>query len=499
MRTVFVLTRTMLLDRTVFVSVEQRESEVPGSVVLPLRRAWLVLAVVVIADVMDLIDSSIANLAGPSIRADLGGGQVTVQWVLSAYTAAFALGLVTSGRLGDLLGRRRLFLLGMTGFTLASLACGLAPDVVFLIVARTLQGLFGSVMIPQGMALVKVVFPPQKLRQALIPFGPIMGLDTVAGPILAGWLLHLDLFGSQWRSIFLINVPLGIITGALGWHVLPRRGGEDPDARLDLTGVGLLTADSALLIVPLIQGRELGWPAWTYVMMAAAVVLLALFVVSERRSAHPVITPSLFGKRSFVVGLLIVAGFYAALSAFVLVINLLLQLGLRWTPLHTGLTLIPWALGTAVAVLLAGAVLAPKMGRATLHLGLAIAVIGLLALWWSVAHWGAGITFWTLAPALLLTGFGAGLVFVPLFDFILGDATTEEVGTGAGTLNAVQQFAGAIGVAALGTVFFTRVGHPTTGSYFAAAELVFGVAAGLDLLTLLLVGLLPRQAQQADG
>jgi EmrB/QacA subfamily drug resistance transporter len=483
----------------VFVSVNLRESEAPASITLPLRVAWLVLAVVVIADVMDLIDSSIANLAGPSIRADLGGGQVTVQWVLSAYTAAFALGLVTSGRLGDLLGRRRLFLLGMTGFTLASLACGLAPDVVFLIVARTLQGLFGSVMIPQGLAMVKVVFPPQHLRKALTPVGPLMGVVTVAGPIVAGWLLHLNLFGSQWRSIFLINVPLGVIAGALGWRVLPRRGGEDPAARLDLTGVGLLTAASALLIVPLIQGRELGWPAWTYVMMAAAVILFALFVVSERRSQHPVIAPTLFRKRSFVVGLLIVAGFFGALSAFVLIINLLLQLGLGWTPLHTGFTLIPWAFGTAVAVLLAGAVLAGKLGRACLHLGLAIAVIGLLALWWSIAHWGTGITVWKLTPALFLTGFGSGLVFVPIIDFVLGDATAEEVGTGAGMVNAVQQFAGAIGVAALGTVFFARAGHPTAGSYLAAAELVFAIVAGLDLLTLLLVGLLPKHAQQAHG
>ncbi|MBY8878974.1 MFS transporter [Streptomyces sp. PLK6-54] len=453
----------------------------------------------VLADVMDLIDSSVANLAGPSIRADLGGGQVTVQWVLSAYTAAFALGLVTSGRLGDLLGRRRLFLLGMTGFTLASLACGLAPGAAFLIAARTLQGLCGSVMIPQGLALVKVVFPPQHLRKALTPVGPLMGLTMVGGPILAGWLLHLDLFGSQWRSIFLINVPLGVAAGGLALRVLPRRGGEDPAARLDLTGVGLLTAASALLIVPLIQGRDLGWPAWTYVMMAAAVVLLALFVVSQRRSAHPVITPSLFRKRSFVVGLVIVAGFYASLSAFVLVLNLLLQQGLGWSPLRTGLALIPWALGTAVAVLLGGAVLAEKLGRASLHLGLAIAVLGLLALWWSVAHWGAGITVGKLTPALVLTGFGSGLVFVPLVDFIIGDATPEEVGTGAGLLNAVQQFAGAIGVAALGTVFFTRAGAGSPHSFVSATELVLAITAGLNVVTLLLVGLLPKHAQQAHG
>ncbi|MFI9648376.1 DHA2 family efflux MFS transporter permease subunit [Streptomyces sp. NPDC052040] len=480
-------------------SITQQSSQAPSTPVLPLRTAWLVLVVVFLADVMDLIDSSIANLAGPSIRADLGGGPVTVQWVLSAYTAAFALGLVTSGRLGDLLGRRRLFLLGMTGFTLASLACGLAPDPVFLIVARTVQGLCGSVMIPQGLALMKIVFPPQHLRKALMPIGPLMGLATVAGPVLAGWLLRLNLFGSEWRSIFLINIPFGVLALVLARRVLPHRGGEDPAARLDLTGVGLLTAASALLIVPLIQGRELGWPAWTYVMMAASVALLALFAVSERRSAHPVIAPSLFRRRSFVVGLMIVGGFYASLSAFVLVINLLLQQGLGWTPLHTGLTLLPWALGTAVAVLLAGAVLAEKLGRAALHLGLSLAVIGLLALWWSVAHWGADITVWKLAPALVLTGFGSGLVFVPLFDFVLGDATTEEVGTGAGTLNAVQQFAGAIGVAALGTVFFTRAGHASVPSCLAAAELVFGIAAGLNFLTLLLVGLLPRHAQRAHG
>ncbi|POX58462.1 MFS transporter [Streptomyces sp. Ru62] len=482
-----------------FVSIHQHAPQAPTTPAPPPRTAWLVLAVVVLADLMDLIDSSIANLAGPSIRADLGGGEVTVQWVLSAYTAAFALGLVTSGRLGDLLGRRRLFLLGMAGFTLASLACGLAPDPVFLIVARTVQGLCGSVMIPQGLALVKVVFPPQHLRKALTPVGPLMGLTMVGGPILAGWLLHLDLFGSQWRSIFLINVPFGVVAAVLGRRVLPRRGGEDPAARLDLTGVGLLTAASALLIVPLIQGRELGWPVWTYVMMAAAVVLLALFAVSQRHSEHPVITPSLFRRRSFVVGLVIVAGFYASLSGFVLVINLLLQQGMRWTPLHTGLTLIPWALGTAVAVLLSGAVLAEKLGRAGLRVGLAVAVLGLLGLWWSLAHWGAGITVWKLAPALLLTGFGSGLVFVPLVDFIIGDATAEEVGTGAGLLNAVQQFAGALGVAALGTVFLARAGHPSVPSCLAAAELVFALAAGIDVLTILLVGLLPEHAQRAHG
>ena len=457
------------------------------------------LAVVFIADVMDVIDSTIANLAGPSIRADLGGSETTLQWVLAAYTAAFAIGLITSGRLGDLFGRRRLFLLGMAGFTLASLSCGLAPGVGFLISARLLQGLFGSLMIPQGFAMVKVVFPPQQLRTALIPFGPVMGLATVAGPILAGWLLHLDLLGSQWRSIFLINVPIGVTACVLGWWFLPHRTGEDANARLDLGGVGLLSLASALLIIPLVQGRAIGWPLWTYLSMAGSVMVLALFVVSERRSTHPVITASLFRKRSFVAGLAIAGAFFASLSGSQLAFNLLLQLGLHWTPLHTSLTLIPWALGSAVAVGLAGAVLTRRLGRATLQLGLGIAVVGLLALWWTIVSHADALTSWTLAASLVLIGFGTGLVFVPIFDFILGSATTDEVGTGSGMLNAVQQFSAAIGVAALGTAFFTRVNHGGNAAYDNAAELVIGLAAGLYLITLALVWLLPKHAQQADG
>jgi hypothetical protein len=321
-----------------------------------------------------------------------------------------------------------------------------------------------------------------------------MGLATVAGPIMAGWLLHLDLFGSQWRSIFLINVPIGVIAWLLAWRVLPHRTGEDKNARLDLGGVGLLTLSSALLIVPLIQGRELGWPLWTYLSMAGSFIALALFVGSERRSKHPVITPSLFTKRSFVAGLAITGAFYASLSGFQLALNLLLQLGLHWTPLHTSLTLIPWAIGSAVAVALAGAILTQKLGRATLHLGLGIAVVGLLALWWTVAS--TDLTSWTLAPSLLLIGFGTGLVFVPIFDFILGAATAEEVGTGAGMLNAVQQFSGAIGVAALGTVFFASANHARTAPFNHAGELVIVLAAIFFALTFALVYLLPKHAQQ---
>jgi EmrB/QacA subfamily drug resistance transporter len=457
-----------------------------------------VLVVVFVADVMDVLDTTIANLAGPSIRADLGGSDTTLQWVLAAYTATFAIGLVTSGRLGDRFGRRRLFLAGMVGFTLASLACGLAPGVAFLIAARAVQGLAGSVMIPQGLALVKVVFPPEQLRRALVPFGPVVGLTTVAGPVLAGWLLHLDLFGSQWRAIFLINVPIGIVAAALGWFLLPTRSGEDPGLRLDLVGVALLTLASVLLIVPLVEGRAYGWPAWAFVMLAGAVVALVAFAASERRSHHPVITPSLLRRRSFVVGLVVTGAFFASFTGFQLAVTLLLQLGLGWSPLATGLALIPWALGLALAIGLGGAVLAARFGRGSVQVGLGIGVLGLLGLWWTLVHAGGALTAWATAPSLAIIGFGSGMVFIPIFDYILGDATIEEVGTGSGMLNAVQQFANALGFAALGTVFFTRTDLGGTDAVFSGAELVIAVAVGLYLVTLFLVGLLPAHTRLAE-
>jgi hypothetical protein len=232
-------------------------------------------------------------------------------------------------------------------------------------------------------------------------------------------------------------------------------------------------------------------------MMAASVVALGLFVVSERRSTYPVITPSLFGKRSFVVGLVIVAGFFAAQNGFLLAFNLLLQLGMGWTPLQSGLTLIPLALGSAVGTGLAAAVLVAKLGRTTLQLGLGSAAIGLVALCWSIIQCGNDLSAATLTPALLVIGFGTGLVGVPLFEYVLGDATTEEAGTGSGMLNAVQQFASAIGFAALGTVFLARANHGGAGSYGDAGVLVSALAAAVFVSTLLLVKLLPNRPREA--
>jgi len=453
---------------------------------------WMVMAVVIAADVMDLLDATIANLAGPSIRADLGGSQSTLQWVLAAYTLSFAVGLVVSARAGDLVGRRQMFIVGMAGFTIASLLSGLAPTAGALIGFRVLQGLFGAVMIPQGLAMVKQSFHPDDLQKAFIPFGPIMGLAAVLGPILAGFLIDADLFGSGWRLIFLINIPVGVVGTALSVKYLP----QVPRVRgqkLDVLGSLLLAGASALLIYPLVQGREHGWPAWCFLMMATAAVLLAAFVVSERRSSHPVIERSLFGNRGFVAGVVFLASFFVAMNGVMLIVNLFIQLGLGFTPMHTGVAMTPLALGLAVGAASSGAALGPKFGRKVLHGGLLVIGLGMLGLWWTIDRVGMSASGWDLAPALFVTGLGSGAIFAPLFDIILADLGDQEVGTGSGVLNAAQQFSGALGVAIIGTVFFQWL--PDHG-WVEATKGIALVSIGCYAVSFLVAFLLPKRARE---
>ena len=454
------------------------------------RFRWQVMAAVIIADVMDLLDATIATLAGPSIRADLGGSETTLQWVLAAYTLAFAVGLLTSARLGDIVGRRPMFIAGMAGFTAASLACGLAPTAGTLIAFRALQGLFGASMIPQGLAMVKQSFPPEDLQKAFIPFGPIMGLSAVLGPILAGFLIDADLWGTGWRMIFLINVPVGLAGTFIAWRYLPEVP-KDPSARLDPFGAVLVTLASAALIYPLVQGRELGWPAWVYVLMGAAVVLFGVFVWSERRSDHPILEPSLFTHRGFVAGVVFLGTFFVAMTGSSLITSLFLQLGLGFTPRHAAIVMTPYALGIAIGAALSGALLGPKLGRHVLHIGLALAAAGMA--WFGMVASGSGVGGWDLAPALLVAGIGSGLIFAPLFDIILADLGDHEVGTGSGLLNAMQQFCGALGVAVLGTLFFRWV--PTSG-WGDATEAIAWVTVGCFAVSFLAAFLLPLKPRE---
>ena len=496
----------MFEGRTVFVNNEQRSKTQTPPTPQSYRWRWAVLAVVLAAEVMDLLDATIIAIAGPSVRADLGGGTAFLQWLAAGYTLAFAVGLVTGGRLGDIFGRRAMFLTGAAGFTLMSLLCAVAPGPAWLVAARVLQGLFGAVLIPQGLGLIKAAFPPDQLGAAFGAFGPVMGLSAVCGPILAGALVDADLFGTGWRMIFLVNLPVGVAALAGAALVLPRAADRDRSLRLDLPGTALLGGALLLLVFPLVQGRELGWPWWCWAAMAASVPALWAFARYERgrvRSGRtPLVEPSLLAKRRFNAGLLVGLIFFAGLMGLTLIISVYLQSGLGWSPLRAGLAQSPWAFGTAVGAVAAQALGARFGGRRLLVAGTAVVALGAAALLATLAATGGTASggtgsggtasAWPLVPALLVLGIGMGASMAPYFDIVLAAVDEHEVGSASGTLTAAQQIGGAIGVAVLGTAFFSWVGSGFTVSL----ERVLWLEIGLLALAGALCFLLPARARE---
>ncbi len=455
----------MFATKTVFVTTNTVQTE-RLTTNEPYRYRWVALFVILAVEVMDLLDSLVTTIAGPVIREELGGSYSLIQWLGAAYTLSMAVGLLTGGRLGDIYGRRRMFLIGAAGFTLASLACALAPMPGLLVAGRAVQGLFGALMLPQGLGMLREMFGPAERAKAFGAFGPVMGLSSVGGPILAGWLVDADYFGAGWRMIFFINLPLGVfaVFGAL--RFLPESRLERAP-RLDWLGVLFAAGGAFLLLFPLVQGRELGWPVWTFGMLALGVVAFGLFAAYEarrdRRGLDPLVTPSLFRKRAFTGGLALGLMFFASLIGTSLVFTFYLQIGLGYTPLKAGLTTLPQALGMVAGFIVAGAGLTERLGRKLLQIGTLVMVAGTAVFAGTVHLAGADITPWHLIPALLLLGIGMGLAMAPFFGIVLAGVDDEESGSASGAITSVQQLGGAFGIAVLGTVFFAllpgAVGH----------------------------------------
>jgi EmrB/QacA subfamily drug resistance transporter len=456
-----------------------------------MTRKWAVLAIVLLADVMDLVDGTIVNVAAPSIRADLGGGSATMQWLVAAYGLAFAVLLITGARLGDLFGRRRLFLVGVVGFTTASALCAVAPSAGLLVALRAVQGGFGALLIPQGFGMIKEVFADDELTKAFAAFGPVMGLSAVAAPIIGGALIDLG----DWRLIFLVNLPLGAagLLGAL--RVMPRTAGT-PGTRLDPGGAVIVTAAAFAVIYPLVQGRELGWPAWSFGLLAAGVAGFGLFAVYERRHRErALIAPSLLANRAFTSGIVVAIGFFAAMIGLNLVISLFCQLGEHFSPLRTGLTLAPFAVGVAFTAPVSYPI-AKRFGRVSIQAGFALMGGGLVVLALMVRAAAGDVTAWTLVPGELVAGMGMGLSLPPLFDFILAGVADHEVGSASGVLNAIQQLGASLGIAVLATIFFAYLDDPASPVHaMAATTLLTLVPLGLAFLAAFR---LPMQAR-AEG
>jgi EmrB/QacA subfamily drug resistance transporter len=431
---------------------------------------------------MDLLDSTVMTVAGPSVRAGLGGTEATLQWLTAGYALPFGVLLVIGGRLGDRWGRRRLFLVGATGFTLASVACAVAVSPAMLMAGRVAQGALGALMIPQGFGVLTTAFASGRERgRAFSLFGPVSALAGIGGPILAGVLIAWNLGGLDWRLIFLINVPLGafVILGALAW--MPADHG-DRSARLDPLGAILVAAGSAALILPLIQGREAGWPWWTFTMLAAAALAFAALARRQLPRPSPILAPAQLRKRPFVAGLSVAVVLFAGSGGLMLLLSLFLQLGLHYSALHTGLALTPVAVGIAASSLLVPA-LSPRLGRRLLHVGLGVELLGVLGFAVVAA---AGTTDGAFAAAGLVSGLGLGLLFGPLIQSTLSVAAPDEVGSASGAVNAVQQIATALGVAVLGTVFLAGAAPAhalITGALVVAASCVLCATVVLALPT----------------
>jgi EmrB/QacA subfamily drug resistance transporter len=463
---------------------------------------WLMLPVILIAMFMAGFDIWAVNVAAPSLQRDLHVSDAALQLIVGGYAFMYASGMVTGGRLGDLFGYKRMFLVGVVTFALASLACGVAPSSGALVAFRLVQGLTGAVMVPQVVALITASFPARERSRALGWYGATMGLGFVSGQILGGGLIQANILGLSWRAVFLVNVPVGILAVIVGSIVVPKAHGLRKP-RLDPLGAVGVSGGLALALVPLTLGRDEGWPLWTWVSFAAVLPVLGATIVWERRltrlRAEPLLDLSLFRDRAFSAGLLVNFTSLFFFGSFMFVLTLLLQSGLGLSPLHAGIVNLPLAL-TFIAATLLGPRLAGRLGPRSITVGAVFATVGTVVLALIAMHAGGHLGGWETAPGTALIGIGQGLMVPSLMGAVLTHVRPEQAGAAAGVLTTTQQFSIAAGVAVIGAVFYEVIGGvPTRASFVSGLVVVAWVDAALLVLAAALTFLLPRRAAGAAG
>ena len=463
------------------------------------RAAWIGFIAVILASVMDLLDSTIAQTAAPAIRRELGGSYADLEWITASYTLAMATLLLLGSRLGDIFGRRRVLLAGIASFGFASALCAAAPSTEALIAGRCLQGAVAAMMVPQGFGLIRELFGDEGQQRAFGVFGPVMGLAAVAGPLAGGGLVDLNLFAEGWRAIFFVNVPLAIAALAIGLHYLPRDAPVTPRARIDLISIALSMAGGFALVYPLIEGRQHGWPAWSFAMLASGLVLLAMFSRHQaQRARHgraPLVMPSILRRRSYVAGLAVIVGFIGAMGGMMIALNVMFQTGLGYSPLASGIATaaIPVA---AIGGSITSSLLLERLGRTTMHIGIVTMGIGLAIVCVVLSAAGAELGRWDLVGPLVVTGFGMGMVFVPMFDVILAAVEPHEIGSASGLLESVQQLSMSVGIAVVGTVLFDRLGdRHGPGAFVAGAGSALLVTVAFLAAAAAAVCWLPKHAR----
>ncbi|WP_433680529.1 MFS transporter [Nocardia sp. CA-119907] len=450
----------------------------------PDRRRWLALVVLLVAGFMDLLDVTIVNVALPTIQRDLDAPYADLEWVVSGYLLGFAALLITGGRLGDLFGRKTILLVGLTLFTVASLACGIATGPAWLITARVVQGATAGLMVPQILAIMQVSFPIAERGKVLGIWGGVLGSASVAGLILGGILVQADLFGWAWRPIFLVNVPVGVLAVPAAM-VLVRQSRSATADRLDPIGTVLAIGAVLLLVYPLTEGRALGWPVWAFGLMAASALVLAVFVVFERHRiaavGSPLVVLDLFRARTFTAGMIVWLLFWIALGGYFLVWTLYLQAGLGWTPLRAGLSASPFAVAAAAGAATSVQVFVPRYGRLVMFAGALINAAGFGMYLYLAARYGAGITSGQTFAPLAVSGFGFGLFVAPAVDLILSGVSAHDAGSASGQLSTIQQVGMALGVALAGVFFFTQLDQTSAHGTAAASPALRQQLTDLDI------------------
>ncbi|TCN44834.1 EmrB/QacA subfamily drug resistance transporter [Kribbella orskensis] len=447
---------------------------------------------------LPIMDFFITNVALPSIDASLHASASELELVIAGYGVAYAALLVLGGRVGDRLGRHRVFLAALVGFVVASAVCGFAPTVGVLIAARVVQGATAALLVPQVLATFHHTLEHERKARALALYGATSGIAAVVGQLAGGLLVGADIAGTSWRPIFLVNVPIGVVVLLVAARIVPDTRSDRP-VGIDLPGTVLFAATLIALLVPLTEGHSLGWPWWTWAMIVLAVVLGAATFMAERRAEQrgeiPLLPPSLLRLPSMSRGLVMVFAFSIGFGAFMFVFALTVQDGLHADALHGGLAILPMAV-----LFFLGSVFAPRVigrfGRAALSGGAVIQLAGLASLVVVVVNGWPHVSLWAMAVPLALAGAGQSMLFAGLFRSVLADVPTHLGGVGSGVLITLQQSGLALGVATLGTLYLTRAEHNTAHA-FATVE-----AVQMGIIALLAIGVaaLPRfTAAAADA
>lgn len=476
-------------------------SAAPQASFTPYPARWRALPVILTAMFMAMFDYFVVNVAASSLQHDLHAGEAAIELIVGGYGFAYASGLITGGRLGDLHGHRRLFVLGMSLFALASLLCGIAPNGWALVAFRVLQGATAALMVPQVLALINTMFPPHERARAMSAFGATIGIGAVAGQVLGGVLLDANLFGWGWRTIFFINVPIGLAAVLLAARWLPK---HEPVHRPKLDPVGAvgISLALALVLVPITLGRPEGWPLWTFISMAAAVpVLLATLRYEQRlhaRDGQPVLDLPMVRERVFAAGMVISGGYLAFFAGFMLCLTLLLQDGLGLSPLRAGLAFAPLGIAFALSSFLFARRVAARIGNRVIVLGAALSLIGLGATLAVLVWKGSEVTALELIPGGVVIGLGNGLAIPSMIGAVLSSGIEpHKAGMAAGVLTTAQQFGNAVGATVLGTIFFSVLGNGiNVGSFVSAMETSSVVGLGIVLLVLASAFLLPRKVSR---